>query len=173
MELSGKRFVILVDTQFNDHEFWYPYFRLKEAGAAVTVVASSAGKTYEGKYGTPAKADKTPAEISVADYAGIIIPGGYAPDHMRRDQNMVSLVRAFDQQGKIVAAICHAGWMLVSAGVLKGRTVTSFFAIKDDLVNAGATWRDNEVVTDRNMITSRTPEDLPAFMRTIIAACKG
>ena len=173
MELSGKRFVILVDTQFNDHEFWYPYFRLKEAGAEVTVVASAAGKTYEGKYGTPAKADKTPAEISVADYAGIIIPGGYAPDHMRRDQNMVSLVRAFDQQGKIVAAICHAGWMLVSAGVLKGRTVTSFFAIKDDLVNAGATWRDNEVVTDRNMITSRTPEDLPAFMRTVIAACKG
>lgn len=173
MELSGKRFVILVDTQFNDHEFWYPYFRLKEAGAEVTVVASAAGKTYEGKYGTPAKADKTPAEISVTDYAGIIIPGGYAPDHMRRDQNMVSLVRAFDQQGKVVAAICHAGWMLVSAGVLKGRTVTSFFAIKDDLVNAGATWRDNEVVTDRNMITSRTPEDLPAFMRTIIAACKG
>ena len=150
MELSGKRFVILVDTQFNDHEFWYPYFRLKEAGAAVTVVASAAGKTYEGKYGTPAKADKTPAEISVADYAGIIIPGGYAPDHMRRDQNMVSLVRAFDQQGKIVAAICHAGWMLVSAGVLKGRTVTSFFAIKDDLVNAGATWRDNEVVAPAN-----------------------
>ena len=173
MELSGKRFVILVDTQFNDHEFWYPYFRLKEAGAEVTVVASAAGKTYEGKYGTPAKADKTPAEISVADYAGIIIPGGYAPDHMRRDQNMVSLVRAFDQQGKIVAAICHAGWMLVSAGILKGRTVTSFFAIKDDLVNAGATWRDNEVVTDRNMITSRTPDDLPAFMRTIIAACRG
>ena len=173
MELSGKRFVILVDTQFNDHEFWYPYFRLKEAGAEVTVVASAAGKTYEGKYGTPAKADKTPAEISVADYAGIIIPGGYAPDHMRRDQNMVSLVRAFDQQGKVVAAICHAGWMLVSAGILKGRTVTSFFAIKDDLVNAGATWRDNEVVIDRNMITSRTPDDLPAFMRTIIAACKG
>ncbi|GAB6112971.1 type 1 glutamine amidotransferase domain-containing protein [Desulfomicrobium escambiense] len=173
MELSGKRFVILVDTQFNDHEFWYPYFRLKEAGAEVTVVASAAGKTYEGKYGTPAKADKTPAEISVADYAGIIIPGGYAPDHMRRDQNMVSLVRAFDQQGKVVAAICHAGWMLVSAGILKGRTVTSFFAIKDDLVNAGATWRDHEVVTDRNMITSRTPDDLPAFMRTIIAACKG
>ena len=173
MELTGKRFVILVDTQFNDHEFWYPYFRLKEAGAEVTVVAAAAGKTYEGKYGTPAKADKAPAEINVADHAGIIIPGGYAPDHMRRDQNMVSLVRAFDQQGKVVAAICHAGWMLVSAGILKGRTVTSFFAIKDDLVNAGAKWRDHEVVTDRNLITSRTPDDLPAFMRTIIAACKG
>jgi protease I len=173
MELTGKRFVILVDTQFNDHEFWYPFYRLKEAGAEVTVVAAAAGKTYEGKYGTPAKAAKAPAELNVADHAGIIIPGGYAPDHMRRDQNMVSLVRAFDQQGKVVAAICHAGWMLVSAGILKGRTVTSFFAIKDDLVNAGAKWRDHEVVTDRNLITSRTPDDLPAFMRTIIAACRG
>ena len=172
MELTGKKFVLLVDTQFNDHEFWYPYFRLKEAGAVVVVVASKTGQTYEGKYGTPAKAEKTPVDINVAEFAGIIIPGGYAPDHMRRDQNMVSLVRAFDQQGKIVAAICHAGWMLVSAGILKGRTLTSFFAIKDDLVNAGAKWRDHEVVIDGNMITSRAPEDLPAFMRAIIAASR-
>lgn len=172
MELTGKRFVLMVDTQFNDHEFWYPYFRLKEAGAEVVVVASAAGQTYLGKYGTPAKADKTPTDIAVSGFDGVIIPGGYAPDHMRRDQNMVSLVRAFDQHGKIVAAICHAGWMLVSAGVLKGRTVTSFFAIKDDLVNAGATWRDHDVVVDKNMITSRTPDDLPAFMRTIIATAK-
>lgn len=173
MELKGRRFVILVDTQFNDHEFWYPYFRLKEAGAEVVSVATKAGQTYAGKYGAPVKADRAPADINVADFAGIIIPGGYAPDHMRRDQNMVSLVRAFDQQGKVVAAICHAGWMLVSAGILKGRTVTSFFAIKDDLVNAGAKWRDHEVVVDGNMITSRAPDDLPAFMRTIIAACRG
>lgn len=170
MELTGKRFVILVDTQFNDHEYWYPYFRLKEAGADVVTVATKAGQTYTGKYGTPVKADRAPVDINVAEYAGIVIPGGYAPDHMRRDQNMVSLVRAFDQQGKTVAAICHAGWMLVSAGILKGRTVTSFFAIKDDLVNAGAKWRDHEVVVDRNLITSRTPDDLPAFMRTIVAA---
>jgi protease I len=170
MELTDKRFAIMVDTQFNDHEFWYPYYRLKEAGAEVTVVASTTTQTYVGKYGTPAKADRVPAEINVTDYAGLVIPGGYAPDHMRRDQNMVSLVRAFNQQGKIVAAICHAGWMLVSAGILKGRTVTSFFAIKDDLVNAGATWRDHEVVIDANLITSRTPDDLPAFMRAIIAA---
>ncbi len=173
MELTGKHFVILVDTQFNDHEFWYPFYRLKEAGAAVTVVASKTGHFYKGKYATEVKADKTPVEISVEACAGIIIPGGYAPDHMRRDQNLVSLVRAFDQQGKIVAAICHAGWMLVSAGVLKNRTVTSFFAIKDDLVNAGAKWRDHEVVIDANMITSRTPDDLPAFMRAIIAVAKG
>jgi protease I len=170
MELTGKRFVILVDMQFNDHEYWYPYYRLKEAGADVVSVAAKAGQTYTGKYGTTVKADRAPADINVGEYAGIVIPGGYAPDHMRRDQNMVSLVRAFDQQGKTVAAICHAGWMLVSAGILKGRTVTSFFAIKDDLVNAGAKWRDHEVVVDKNMITSRTPDDLPAFMRTIIAA---
>jgi len=173
MELTGKRFVILVDTQYNDHEFWYPFFRLKEAGAKVTVVAARAGQAYTGKYGIPVKSDKAPAEINVSDYAGVIIPGGYAPDHMRRDQNMVSLVRAFDSQGKIVAAICHAGWMLVSAGILKGRTVTSFFAIKDDLVNAGAKWRDHEIVIDGNMITSRTPDDLPVFMRTIVAAARG
>ena len=172
MELKEKRFVILVDTQFNDHEYWYPYFRLREAGAEITIVASKAGQTYSGKYGTPVKSDKTPADSNVKDFAGIIIPGGYAPDHMRRDQGMVELVRAFDQQGKIIAAICHAGWMLVSAGVLKGRKVTSFFAIKDDLVNAGALWEDGEVVVDGNMITSRTPDDLPAFMRAIIAAAR-
>ncbi len=172
MELKGKRFVILVDTQFNDHEYWYPYFRLREAGAEITAVAAKAGQTYSGKYGTPVKSDKTPADINVKDFAGIVIPGGYAPDHMRRDQGMVELVRAFDQQGKIIAAICHAGWMLVSAGVLKGRKVTSFFAIKDDLVNAGALWEDGEVVVDGNMVTSRTPDDLPAFMRAIIAAAR-
>ncbi len=172
MELTGKKFVLLVETQFNDHEFWYPYFRLKEAGAQVVVVSGKAGQSFEGKYGTPATSEKAPTDINVAEYAGIIVPGGYAPDHMRRDQNTVSLVRAFDQQGKIVAAICHAGWVLVSAGVLKDRAVTSFFAIKDDLVNAGAKWRDHEVVVDRNMITSRTPDDLPAFMRAIVAAAK-
>lgn len=172
MELKGKQFVILVETQFNDHEYWYPYFRLREAGAEVVVVSAKAGQTYLGKYGTSVKADKAPADIEVDAFSGIIIPGGYAPDHMRRDQGMVELVRAFDQKGKTVAAICHAGWMLVSAGILKGRTVTSFFAIKDDLVNAGANWQDKEVVVDKNMVTSRTPDDLPAFMRAIIAATK-
>ncbi len=173
MKLKGKRFVILVDTQFNDHEFWYPFYRLKEEGVEVVVVGTKSGQTYVGKFGTEFKAHKAPGEINVSDFEGIIIPGGYAPDHMRRDQNMVSLVRAFDQHEKIVTAICHAGWMLVSAGILKGRAVTSFFAIKDDLINAGAKWQDNEVVVDKNLITSRTPDDLPAFMRTIIAACKG
>lgn len=172
MELSGKKFVLLVDMQFNDHEFWYPYFRLKEAGAEVVVVGSREDKAYAGKFGTSVKADRSPGDIAVDEFTGVIIPGGYAPDHMRRDQNMVSLVRAFDTQGKIVAAICHAGWMLASAGILQGRTVTSFFAIKDDLVNAGATWCDSEVVIDENMITSRQPDDLPAFMRAIIAAAK-
>lgn len=169
MERPLRQYVILVDTQFNDHEFWYPFYRLQEEGAQVVVVASQAGQSYTGKYGTHVVADKAPVDIAVHEYSGVIIPGGYAPDHMRRDQHMVSLVRAFDQQGKLVAAICHAGWVLVSAGILRGRTVTSFFAIKDDLVNAGATWRDHDVVVDKNLITSRTPDDLPAFMRAIIA----
>lgn len=119
MKLKGKRFVILVDTQFNDHEFWYPFYRLKEEGVEVVVVGTKSGQTYVGKFGTEFKAHKAPGEINVSDFEGIIIPGGYAPDHMRRDQNMVSLVRAFDQHEKIVTAICHAGWMLVSAGILK------------------------------------------------------
>lgn len=170
MELNDKRFVLLVDTQYNDHEFWYPYFRLQEAGAQVVVVARRTGQTFTGKYGIPVTADATPEAINVQDFFGVIIPGGYAPDHMRRDQNLVSMVRAFNQQDKLVAAICHAGWVLVSAGILKGRTVTSFFAIKDDLINAGAIWRDAPVVVDGNLITSRMPDDLPAFMRAIITA---
>lgn len=173
MELSGKKYALLVDTQYNDHEFWYPYFRLREAGAEVVVVAARAGHTYAGKYGIPVTADVTPTDINVSEFAGVIIPGGYAPDHMRRNQSLVSMVRAFDQQTRTVAAICHAGWVLVSAGCLKGRTVTSFFAIKDDMTNAGATWQDQPVVIDRNLITSRTPDDLPQFMRAIIAAGTG
>lgn len=172
MELKGKRIIILVEQIFNDLEFWYPYFRLKEAGAEVTVVGSGSSDIYTGKSGTQIKEDAKASEISSSDYDGIIIPGGYAPDHMRRYSEMVKLVKEIFEAKKVVAAICHAGWMLASADILKGRTVTSFIAIKDDLVNAGAQWVDQEVVVDENLITSRTPDDLPAFMRTIIDALK-
>jgi protease I len=168
MELTGKRFVLLVETIFNDHEFWYPYYRLQEAGAEVTVVGSGSADRYTGKSGTVARVDMPASKVDPNLYDGIIVPGGYAPDHMRRHQAMKDLVRTFDEQGKVVAAICHAGWLLVSAGILKGRTVTSFVAIRDDLVNAGADWVDRDVVRDRNLVTSRTPDDLPVFMRTII-----
>ncbi|MGX9365591.1 type 1 glutamine amidotransferase domain-containing protein [Desulfoplanes sp. PS50] len=169
MELTGKKIVILVENMYNEFEFWYPYYRLKEAGAEV-IIAGSGKSGYTGKYGIPAQADAVAGDVKIPDIDGVIIPGGYAPDMMRRHPAMVQLVRETCEEGKMVAAICHAGWMLASAGILKGRRVTSFFAIKDDLIHAGADWTDAEVVRDGNLITSRTPDDLPAFMRTIIQA---
>ena len=172
MELEGKKIIILVEEMFNTHEFWYPYYRLKEAGCEVVVVGSGSKTTYTGKPGTEVKVDKSADQVSAADYDGIVVPGGYAPDLMRRYPKMVQLVRDNYEAGKVVAAICHAGWMLASADILEGKTVTSFFAIKDDLVHAGANWVDQEVVVDGKLITSRMPDDLPAFMRAIIKALK-
>jgi protease I len=172
MELKGKKVIILVEHLYNEFEFWYPYYRLKEAGAEVTVVGSGSAQEYKSKSGLPAKADANAEQVSVSDFDGLIIPGGYAPDHMRRYPAMVRLVKDCFNAGKLVAAICHAGWMLSSANILKGRTVTSFFAIRDDMIHAGAHWTDEEVVIDENLITSRTPDDLPAFMRAVIHALK-
>lgn len=168
MECEGKKIVILVETFYNEFEFWYPYYRLKEAGAEVTVVGSGSADTYKSKAGIPVSVDTAADTIVVADFDGVIIPGGYAPDHMRRYPAMVNLIKGFAEAGKMVAAICHAGWMLVSADIIRGRTVTSYFSIKDDLVNAGGNWVDREVVVDGLLVTSRTPDDLPAFMRAII-----
>jgi len=170
MELEGKRVLILLEDMFQDLEFWYPFYRLKEAGAAVVVAGSGRVGEYRGKAGTLAKADVAADRVSPEEYDAIIIPGGYAPDQMRRYPAMVALVRDMYDAGKVVAAICHAGWMLSSAGILSGKRVTSFFAIRDDLVHAGADWVDREVVVDENLITSRQPDDLPAFMRAVIGA---
>lgn len=169
MELKGKKVMLLVEEMFNVFEFWYPYYRLKEAGAEVVVVGSGRAERFNGKPGTEAKADVAADQVDPAAFDGIVIPGGYAPDMMRRHPAMVGLVKAAHEAGKVVAAICHAGWMLASAGILDGRRVTSFFAIRDDLVHAGADWVDEAVVVDGNLITSRTPDDLPDFMRAIIA----
>lgn len=168
MFLSKKKIVLLVETLYNEREFWYPYYRLKEEGVEVCVVGPKAGVQYQGKDGIPVKADKGMDGINTEDFDGIIIPGGYAPDHMRRHLDMVNLVRDFHESGKTVAAICHAGWMLASADIIKGRKVTGFFSIKDDLLHAGADFIDEEVVIDDNLVTSRTPEDLPAFMKAIL-----
>jgi len=170
MELSGKKAIVLVEAMFNDYEFIYPYYRLLEAGAQVEVVAPMAGQVYSSKSGLTATSTAAAQGLNAADFAGVVIPGGYAPDFMRRSEAMVKLVRDMDEQGKVVAAICHAGWMLASAKILQGRTVTSFFAIKDDLIHAGANWVDQEVAQDKGLITSRTPDDLPAFMRAVVAA---
>jgi len=168
MLLKGKKVIILVEEMFNVFEFWYPYYRLKEEGVDVTVVGSGSSNVYTGKPGTQAKVDASADQVSAENFDGIIIPGGYAPDMMRRYPAMVNLVKNFFNANKTVAAICHAGWMLVSAGILPGKKVTSFFAIKDDLINAGAEWVDQEVVVDGKLVTSRMPDDLPAFMKAVI-----
>lgn len=168
MECAGKKIAILVEELFNVYEFWYPYYRLLEAGAEVVVVGSGRTDKYNGKPGTDVQQDVSADDVKAADFDGIIIPGGFAPDMMRRYPAMVQLVAEGVEQGKVVAAICHAGWMLASAKVLNGRRVTSFFAIKDDLIHAGADWVDEAVVVDGKIITSRTPDDLPDFMRAVV-----
>ena len=170
MRLKGKRVILLVENLYQDLELWVPYYRLKEEGAEVTLVGSGSSRTFTGKYGYPIEVDKEAKEIDMLKYDGVVIPGGYAPDVMRRYPEMVKIVKEAYQEGKMIAAICHAGWMLVSAGILKGKKVTGFIAIKDDLVNAGAEYVDAEVVRDGNLITSRKPDDLPAFCREMIAA---
>lgn len=170
MRLTGKRIAILAEDLYQDLELWYPLLRFREEGAEVIVVGSGRTREYTGKFGYPVVVDASAQEVKAAQFDAVVIPGGYAPDHMRRYPAMVSLVREAALAGKVVAAICHGGWMLASAGVLPGKTVTSFFAIKDDLVHAGASFVDVEVAVDGNLITSRKPEDLPAFCRAIIAA---
>lgn len=170
MKLNGRRVAVLVEDLYENLELWYPVLRLREEGAEIIIVGPKADETYKSKEGYPAKADKSADEVSADEIDAVIVPGGYAPDRMRRHQSMVKLVREAFEKGKIVAAICHGGWMLAEADIVRGRTVTSFFAIKTDLVNAGANWIDQEVARDGNIITSRVPKDLPAFMRTVIEA---
>ncbi len=170
MDLKGKRVAVLAENMYQELELWYPLLRLREAGAETFVVGSGSAQEYKSKLGYPVDVDAVADDVQARDIDAVIIPGGYSPDLMRRYPAMVKLVREANEQGKIVAAICHAGWMLASAGVLRGKKATSFFAIKDDLINAGADWVDAEVVRDGNLITSRMPGDLPVFCRTIIEA---
>jgi protease I len=170
MKLQGKRIAILAENMYQEMELWVPYYRLKEEGADVKVVGAGGAKSYTSKHGYPVNVDVQADQVKAVEFDAVIVPGGYAPDMMRRHAAMVGLVREAAQQGKVVAAICHAGWMLVSAGILNGRKATSFFSIKDDLIAAGAKWVDEEVVIDGNLITSRKPDDLPAFTRAIVAA---
>lgn len=170
MELQGKRVAVLAENMYQELELWYPLLRLREAGAETFVVGTGSAETYTSKHGYPVQVDMVADQVSAVDVDAVVIPGGYSPDLMRRYPAMVNLVREAFEQGKVVAAICHAGWMLASAGVLQGKKATCFFAIKDDLVNAGADYVDAEVVRDGNLITSRMPSDLPAFCRTIVEA---
>ncbi|NLF10516.1 MAG: type 1 glutamine amidotransferase [Anaerolineaceae bacterium] len=173
MTLQGKRVAVLAENMYQELELWYPLLRLREAGAETLVVGTGSAATYTSKHGYPVDVDAVAGELRAADVDAVVVPGGYAPDLMRRYPAMVGLVREAFEQGKVVAAICHAGWLLVSAGILRGKKATCFFAIKDDLVNAGATYVNQEVVVDGNLITSRTPMDLPAFCMAIVDALGG
>ena len=173
MELKGKRIAILVDNIYQDQEVWYPYFRFTEAGAKVVTVAAKAGETYTSKHGYPIKSDVTYDDVRASDYDAVIVPGGYAPDMIRRHAAANRFVHDMNKAGKLVAAICHGPWVLCSADMLKGRRATCFFAIKDDVVHAGARYEDAEVVIDGNLVTSRKPEDLPAFCRASIEVLTG
>lgn len=170
MDLHGIRIAVLVADYYQDLEVWYPLLRFREDGAQTVAVGAEKGKTYTSKRGYAVVADKSLADVSAADFDGVVVPGGWAPDTLRQDERVLRLVREMDRSGKIVAAICHAGWVLCSADILRGRKVTCFPAIKDDMIHAGAEYVDEEVVVDRNLITSRVPNDLPAFCREIAKA---
>ncbi|HSD63060.1 MAG TPA: type 1 glutamine amidotransferase domain-containing protein [Ignavibacteriaceae bacterium] len=167
MKLRGRKIAIFLEKMYEDLEFWYPYIRMKEEDADVCVVAPKV-ESYTGKYGLPAKADQSIVAVKTEEFNALIIPGGYSPDHMRRVPEMIEFVKKMNEEKKPIAAICHAPWMLASADIIKGKKVTSFFSIKDDLIHAGAEWVDQEVVKDGNIITSRSPNDLPAFCKEII-----
>ncbi len=170
--LLSRKLLMFVDDVYEDLELWYPKLRMLEAGASVTVAAPAAHKTYAGKHGYPCRSDAALEAMRAADFDGLIIPGGFMPDKLRRDDHVLALVRDFANAGKLVAAICHGGWIPISAGVYRGVRVTGSRGIKDDLINAGAHWEDAAVVVDRHFVSSRKPDDLPEFCRGILQVLK-
>ena len=167
--LAGKQFLMFLDDVYEDLELWYPKLRLIEAGASVTVAGPEADKKYAGKHGYPCVSDAAIDLVEYADFNGLVVPGGFMPDKLRRSAKVLDLVRGFAASGKLVAAICHGGWIPISAGVYRGVRTTGSPGIRDDLVNAGAIWEDAPVVVDRNFVSSRRPDDLPAFMQGVLA----
>lgn len=167
--LKNKKVIIFAENIYEDLELWYPKLRLAEGGAKV-IAAGTGEKTYKGKNGYPLEVDGNIKDYKAKDFDAVIIPGGFAPDRLRRYKEVLDFVREMHKDGKVIAAICHAGWVLASAGIVKGKKVTCVSAIRDDMVNAGAEYSDKEVVVDGNIITSRMPGDLPAFCREIIKA---
>jgi protease I len=168
--LRGKSFLTIVDDLYEDLELWYPKYRFEEEGATV-VIAGLEKKTYAGKNGYPCAAEARIAEVAARDFDGFLIPGGFMPDKLRRDSTVLQLTRDFDAAQKLIGMICHAGWIPISAKILRGRRVTSTPGIRDDLENAGAVWVDAPVVVDSHFVSARRPPDLPAYGAALIAWC--
>lgn len=169
LPLAGRRVLCLGGADYEDLELWYPKLRLMEAGCEIIVASAKAGESFAGKHGYPCRSDASYEGQQASDYHGVICPGGWMPDKVRRSPAVLQLLRDFDAAGKLVAAICHGGWMPISAGIYRGVRVTGSPGIKDDLVNAGAIWEDASVVVDRHFVSSRRPDDLPDFCREMIA----
>ncbi len=171
LKLSGKRIAVLVGPGFEDLELWVPVMRLQEEGAMITLVGLKAGEVYASKSGgLTARADTAAGEVRADQFDALIIPGGWAPDRLRRDVAIKELTRAMDAQHKIVAAICHGGLVLISAGVVRGRRAVGSEGIKDDLINAGAVWVDEPALRDGNLVWGRVVPDIPAFCRELVHA---
>ena len=168
----AEKLLLLIENEFRDEEVIYPYYRFKEAGYDVKVVGPEADREYKGKFGVVFKSDLSASQTSLDNAAALIIPGGNAPDKMRIQKNMVDLVKRAYRQQKIIAAICHGGLMLVEVGIVSGMKVTGYRAIATDLKNAGGKYMDKKVVVDGNLVTSRVPDDLPAFCRSILKLLK-
>jgi protease I len=166
--LTGKRILIFVGDVYEDLELWYPRLRLIEAGAEVVLAGPEGHQTYLAKHGYPCQSDAAISDIRAETFDGVVVPGGFMPDKLRRDPNVLDIVRQMDTAGKLIAAICHGGWIPISAGVYRGVRVTGSPGIRDDLVNAGAIWEDSPVVVDRHFVSSRRPDDLPEFCRGIL-----
>ncbi len=160
--------LIFVDELYEDIELWYPNLRMKEAGLKTVIAAEEASRTYHGKYGYPCTSDVRFDQVRNSSFNALIIPGGYAPDRIRRHKQALEIVKAFDKEKKPIAFICHGGWVPISAKILQGKRVTGFFAIKDDLENAGAQYEDAPLVVDGHLVSSRTPADLPQFCGAIL-----
>ncbi|CAM4187095.1 type 1 glutamine amidotransferase domain-containing protein [Lederbergia lenta] len=165
MRLQNKKVIALVEDEFEDLELWYPILRLREEGAEVHLVGIEAKKKYIGKYGVPAESDYSFSDIQAEDYDAILVPGGWAPDKLRRYEEVLDFIRIMDEEKKPIGQICHAGWVLISAKILDGKKVTSTPGIKDDMTNAGAEWSDEAVVVDGHLISSRRPPDLPPYVK--------
>jgi protease I len=170
MSLNGKKIALLLERDYQEMEIWYPYYRLKEEGAQVLRVAPKAHETYPSKLGYPCESDVAVKDVKAADFHALVMPGGWCPDFMRRDEGMIKFVQDCVKTNMLLAAICHGGWMLCCTDALRGKKATSFVAIKHDMINAGAHWVDEECVVDGKLITSRKPDDLPAFCQAIIKA---
>ncbi len=168
LPLEGIRILFFVGDDYEDLELWYPKFRIEEAGGHVTLAGLERGAHYAGKHGYPCRADAAIAEMEVEDFHGVVVPGGWMPDKLRRDPKVLDLIRGFHEQHKLIAAICHGGWIPISANVYDGVRVTGSPGIKDDLINAGAEFEDAAVVVDRHFISSRRPGDLPSFAKSIV-----